>query len=118
MSKSPKLAGKVTVNYRWIEGAHFNHAYYGAQHMQLALKLLLPLGVVRLETNRTALLKEPTPGTIIASSTVYFTDLVAAQAALASAGATLMEDVPNYSNIRPEAHVSEVAIHFGDADIR
>lgn len=106
---------KVTVNYRWSAGAHFDHAYYGSKHMQIARELLRPLGVVRLESNRTVLDKAPKPGTVVATATAYFASVAAAQAAVAAAGASLLADVPNYSNIRPELHISDVAVHYEDA---
>lgn len=112
--QSSSLA-KVTVNYRWSDGAHFNHEYYGSKHMEIAEQLLRPLGVIRLESNRTILEKTPKAGTVIASSTVYFPSVASAQAAVAKVGAALLADVPNYSNIRPELHVSEVAVHYESA---
>lgn len=115
MSHKPSPLGKVTVNYRWCEGAHFDHAYYGTRHMEIATELLRELNVLRLESNRTVLGHEPRPGTVVASSTVYFPSVAAAQAAVAQAGAALLADVPSYSNIRPELHISEVVVHGGSA---
>ena len=103
------------MNYRWSDGAHFDHAYDGSKHMEIAEQLLRPLGVIRLESNRTVLERSPKPATVIASSTVYFASVAAAQAAVAKAGAALLADVSNYSNIGPELHVSEVAVHYESA---
>jgi hypothetical protein len=78
----PVRLAKVTGTYRWREGARFDHAYYESAHARLTTQLLAPLGLVRFE-----------------------------QQALAQVGAELAADLPNYTNIRPSLHVSEVLAH-------
>jgi uncharacterized protein (TIGR02118 family) len=102
---------KITGNYRWQEGAHFDHAYYQQEHMQLTAKLLQPLGLRRLVSEKTVLSTGPKVGQIVASSNAYFDSLSAAQAALAMAGAALLADVPRYTSLRPELHLCEVTEH-------
>lgn len=100
---------KIIGNYRWFDGATFNHAYYQQEHMQLTRQLLTPLGLQRLESDKTLSGTPLKAGQVVASSNAYFDSLPAAQAALAQTGATLIADVANYTNIRPELHISEVA---------
>jgi uncharacterized protein (TIGR02118 family) len=103
---------KISGNYRWFEGAHFDHAYYQTEHMRLTRELLRPLGLLRLESDRTLSAQPPAAGQIIATSHACFATLAAAQAALQQAGAALLADLPNYTSIRPELHLSEVGSHL------
>lgn len=103
---------KITGNYRWVDGARFDHAYYQTEHMQLTRSLLQPLGLRRLESDQTVWPADPKPGQVIACSNAYFDSMAAAQAALAQVGAALMADVPRYTGLRPELHVCEVQQHL------
>lgn len=102
---------KIIGNYRWFDGAKFDHSYYQQEHMRLTSELLLPLGLQRLESDKTLSGAPLKAGQVVASSTAYFETLAAAQAALAQTGAQLVADVPNYTNIRPELHICEVVAH-------
>src|SRR6516164_6482699 len=93
---------KVTGNYRWLEGEHFDDNYYCNHHARLAWRLLHPLGLVRFECDKSLISGEPNGGAIVATSNAYFSSLETAHAALAEAGAQLAADVPRYTNIRPE----------------
>lgn len=107
---STRLA-KVTGIYRWSEGAHFDHDYYGSTHAKLTTDLLGPLGLRRFESDRTVGASGARPGAVVAISNAYFATLGEAQAALAKVGAALAADLPNYTNIRPVLHISEVLVH-------
>lgn len=103
---------KVTGNYRWFNGAKFDHEYYKTEHMRLTRELLLPLGLQRLESDQTLSAEPSSPGQVIATSNAYFVSLPAAHAALAKAGAALLSDVQRYTNIQPELHVCAVTSHI------
>lgn len=103
---------KIIGNYRWFDGANFDHAYYQREHMRITRELLLPLGLQRLESDQTLSGTPLKTGQVVASSNAYFETLAAAQAAMTQTGAQLMADVPNYTNIRPELHISEVAVQM------
>jgi uncharacterized protein (TIGR02118 family) len=107
----PAKLAKVTGIYRWREGARFDHDYYGSEHAQLTTRLLVPLGLLRFESDRVSAASGPMPGSVVAASNAYFGSLAEAQAALSRAGAALAADLPNYTNIRPELHISEVLVH-------
>jgi uncharacterized protein (TIGR02118 family) len=97
--------------YRWKEGAAFDHEYYCSTHMKLTRELLQPLGLIRLESDRYLSPKPPREGDVIAASNAYFETPEAAQAAMASAGAQLMSDVPKYTNLAPEIRMAVVTSH-------
>lgn len=110
-TNQPAKLAKVTGIYRWSEGAHFDHDYYGSTHATLTTELLAPLGLLRFESERTVGSGEPKPGSVVATSNAYFATLGEAQAALTTAGAALGADLSNYTNIRPVLHISEVLVH-------
>ena len=103
---------KIIGKYRWFDGAKFDHSYYQKEHMRLTRELLLPLGLQRLESDKTLSGTPLKTGQVVASSNAYFESLPAAQAALAQTGAQLVSDVSNYTNIRPELHICEVAVYM------
>lgn len=100
--------------YRWIEGANFNHEYYNAEHMRLTQNALAPHGLLRLESDRYISTRPPLAGEIIAASNAYFPSLEIAQAAMTVAGAALIADVPNYTNLKPEIRLCIVTTHSSD----
>jgi uncharacterized protein (TIGR02118 family) len=97
--------------YRWSKDASFDHAYYNAKHMHLTRELLTPHGLIRLESDRYLLSAPPVEGQIIAASNAYFSSVSAAQAALSAVGHLLLEDVKNYTTLKPELHFVEVVSH-------
>ena len=74
---------KIIGNYRWFDGASFDHRYYQQEHMRLTRELLQPLGLQRLESDHTLSATPLKAGQVVASSNAYFESLPAAQAALA-----------------------------------
>ncbi len=100
--------------YRWMEGANFNHEYYDAEHMRLTQETLAPHGLLRLESDRYISTRPPLTGEIIAASNAYFPSIEIAQAAMMLVGATLMADVPNYTNLKPEIRLCIVTTHRSD----
>lgn len=107
----PIRLAKVTATYRWREDARFDHDYYELAHARLTVQLLAPLGLVRFECDRTVGTGTWQPGTVVATSNAYFQSVEAAHEALAKVGVSLAADLPNYTNIRPVLHVSEVFAH-------
>lgn len=102
---------KVIGFYRWSEDGKFDHEYYNSKHMSLTQRLLAPHGLVRLESDRYVLSGPPGPGQIIAASNAYFPSAAISRAAMAAVGSTLMADVANYTNLRPELHFVDVVSH-------
>ena len=102
---------RVTGFYRWAEGAHFDHTYFNSEHARITREALKDLGLLRLESDQFLSPQGPQNGEVIASTNAYFATLEAAQQALAKAGATLMADVVNYTNLKPEIRLSKVSSH-------
>lgn len=110
-TEGPARSAKVTSLYRWADDARFDHDYYGTVHARLATELLAPLGLVRFESDRTVSSQAPRSGAVVATSNAWFATLHEARAALAEAGPALAADLPRYTTIRPELHISEVSLH-------
>src|SRR5690606_15439904 len=102
---------KVTVLYRWREGARFDHGYYHGEHMRIAREALGPLGLVRLESERPLHPGEPRPGQVVALTSAFFGTLEQAQAAARQSAPALMADIPNYTDLQPESYIAQVAAH-------
>jgi hypothetical protein len=102
---------RVTGFYHWVEGAHFDHAYFNSEHGRVTREALSSLGLIGLECDQFISASTPQVGEIIATTNAYFPDLPTAQAALAKAGATLMADLPHYTNLKPEIRLSQVSVH-------
>lgn len=99
---------RVTGLYIWQEGASFDHEYYNGRHMELTKELLLPHGLIRLESDRFLLAKAPRPGDIVAASYAYFETADMAQRAMGIVGQALLQDVPNYTTLLPDIKMSAV----------
>lgn len=97
--------------YRWEDGAHFDHAYYHAEHMKVTKDALSPHGLIRLESDRFLSLSAPVPGQIVAATNAYFPSVETAQAAMAAAAPVLMANVSNYTNLKPQIHFAAVTVH-------
>ncbi|WP_128003565.1 EthD family reductase [Piscinibacter defluvii] len=108
---NPVRLAKVTGTYHWREDARFDHEYYESAHARLTTHLLAPLDLVRFECDRTVGPGPWQPGIVVATSNAYFQSVAAAHEALSRVGAELAADLPNYTNIRPVLHVSEVLAH-------
>jgi uncharacterized protein (TIGR02118 family) len=103
---------RVTGFYKWQEGATFDHDYYNKDHMEFAKEKLLPYGLIRLESDSFLSAAPPQPGDIIAATNAYFESSDKAQAAIAAVGSDLMENVPKYTNLKPELKMSVVTSHL------
>jgi uncharacterized protein (TIGR02118 family) len=103
---------RVTGFYRWKAGAHFDHEYYRAKHMPFVRQLLVPLGLLRLESDQFLTDPQPRDGDIIAATYAYFDSVEVAQAAMAAAGQDLLKSVLNYSTLTPGLVMSVVTSHL------
>jgi uncharacterized protein (TIGR02118 family) len=99
-------------SYRWVEGAHFDHDYYQNEHMRIAKSLLMPLGLRKLLSHKMLMPKDRKAGVVVAQTHAYFDSVDAVKLAIRQAGAELLADVENYTNIRPESYVFEVTEHL------
>lgn len=91
---------RVSVTYPVTEGATFDHDYYQATHVPLAVSAWNP---VRTEIDKGV------NGPHVAAVHMVFPTMEAFQAALESpATADVMADVANYTTIAPDMQISEI----------
>ena len=91
---------KVSVYYPSGEGSTFDHEYYRAKHVPLAMKTW---GLADSE------IEKGINGPYVAAVHFRFDSLDALNAAMAAPGtADVMADVPKYTNIAPVMQTSEV----------
>ncbi|UXI66826.1 EthD family reductase [Tahibacter amnicola] len=102
---------RVSGFYRWRDGARFDHADYAGRHMAMARELLQPFGLTRLESDRRLSAAAPASGEIVAASHAYFATVEDAQNAVVKAGASLLADAANYTDLVPEICLFAVSDH-------
>ncbi len=97
---------KVSVMYPNSDGATFDMDYYCNTHMALVRRLLGDVlkGIAVDEGIR----QEGSPAPFLAIGHLMFVSLEVSESALTSHGATLMADIPNYTNTKPTIQVSEI----------
>lgn len=98
---------RVSVLYRAIEGARFDHHYWSTKHMPLVLETLTP-ELIRAECDR-CLDRDDVAGAppFLAVAHLFFESLPAFEAATSTKGGPATADVPNYTDIAPQILVSE-----------
>jgi len=79
--------------------------------MRIARAALLPMGLLRLESDRVLYPGEPRPGQVVALTNAFFSDLKQAQIAAKQTMAELSADIPNYTNIQPESYFAQALAH-------
>jgi uncharacterized protein (TIGR02118 family) len=98
----------VSVMYPSGPGKQFDHFYYDQPHRTLVLDRLTPLGMTRYETDKG--LSGVAPGsepTYAAIARLYFSNIGEFQQSMATHGAELQADIPNFTNIQPIFQISE-----------
>lgn len=99
---------RVTLLYRYSEGAHFDFDYYIQHHVTMSRRLLAHCGLLSIEVEkciRTLSGEKPDVVCITHLDLERESDF---SKALEIHGAALMADFPNYTNIQPEIYVCEV----------
>ena len=104
---------KVSVMYPNQAGGQFNHEYYRDHHMPL-VKSKMGSALLYYTVDRG--LAGGAPGeaaTYVAMCHLFCDSIDAFQAAFAPHAATIMADLPNYTNIRPVLQISQVTVERG-----
>jgi len=97
---------RVSVLYPNEPGKNFDHDYYANKHMPLVGRLLK---AVRYEIDRGLAGGAPgAPAPFVAACHIYFGSLADFQTNMGAHGKTLMDDIPNYTNIQPQIQISEM----------
>jgi len=101
---------KVSVLYPNEEGKKFDMEYYVNEHMPMVQgKMGASLKGVSVEQGLCG--AEPgSPATYIAMGHLYFDSLEAFQTAFGPHAESMMEDIPNYTDIQPTSQISEVKL--------
>ena len=101
---------KVSVLYPKQEGSHFDMDYYCATHMPMAQRLLAP-AIKGIAVEQGVCGNTPdSPPTYAAMGHLLFESLEAFLAVFLPHAATLVGDIPNYTNVQPTTQISEVKI--------
>lgn len=101
---------KVSVQYPRKDGARFDIDYYVNTHMPLAIERLGPtLRGVTVEQGISAALPDQPPA-FVAACHFLFDSADAFYAAFLPHADVLQGDIPNYTDIEPVIHISEVKL--------
>lgn len=100
---------RITVSYPRSEGAAFDHAYYHDQHRALLIERLTPHGLRGVQMDRCLSDGAGGPPPIVAAAHMMFDALDGFKAGMAAHGRDIMDDVAQYTAIRPLVLISEVA---------
>jgi len=97
---------RVSVLYANEAGKKFDHDYYAKKHMPLVGQLLKP---VRYEVDKGIAGGAPgAPAPFVGACHIYFHSLADFQKAMGTHAKTLMDDIPNYTDIAPQIQISEI----------
>ena len=101
---------RVMVLYPNEPGAKFDFDYYANKHLALALDKLSPRGLVRASWNKGISSADPSaPAPFVAVGELEFSTLEEVHEAFKVVGREVMGDIPNYTNIKPQIHIGEIA---------
>ncbi len=101
---------KVSVMYPNEAGATFDHAYYRDRHMPM-VAAKLGAALVRYTVDKGLAGGAPgAPPAFLASCALYLESLEPFQAVMATQGAAIMADIPNYTNVAPQIEIAEVVV--------
>ncbi|MDH0639311.1 MULTISPECIES: EthD family reductase [Pseudomonas] len=92
----------INVQIMYPAGGSFDWDYYIGTHMPMAERELRPVEWSVFRGTNAGI-----PLTYVAVASIIFTDTEAWEAAFARAGAELLADIPNYTDITPILQVSE-----------
>ena len=99
---------RMSVYYPNDPGGHFDHAYYAGTHRRLVQQRLGPLGLRDVQIERGVAGYAGAPAPYVAVGHLLFDSLPALEAAWSAQGATIVADVPNYTDAQPVIQISEV----------
>ena len=99
---------RVSVMYPNEEGARFDHDYYKGHHMELVAKHMKPFGLIKYEADKGVSGSGGAPAPYIGIGYLYFETLDGYDRGIAEHGATLRNDIPNFTNVTPTRQISEM----------
>lgn len=99
---------KVSVVYPNNPDTHFDFEYYLGTHVPLVGSLLAPAGLRRAEVDRGLGGMPGEPAPFHAMAHLHFDTVEAFTAAFGPHAATILGDIPNYTNAAPSIQISEI----------
>ncbi|SRR5579885_1705829 len=100
---------RVLVSYPNKPGARFDESYYLNQHMPMVAKKLEPHGMNGWSVDRGLSGMMPgTPADHAIQAHLIFDTLEGYKAGLAAEGASILADIPNYTDIQPQIQINEI----------
>lgn len=98
----------VSVLYPHAPGKRFDHAYYEQKHRPLVMDRLAGNGIARYEILQGLSGLGPGSESMFAcTGNLYFNTVGDFQQAMATHGAELQADIPNFTDIQPQFQISE-----------
>ncbi len=102
---------KVTVLYPNEEGKKFDHGYWTSTHLNIVQTLLGPMGLVNGEMEKGVSGTDPdSPPPFVAVAHLYFNTVDEVHSAFIEHAGTIMSDIPNYTDIKPQFQISETLL--------
>ena len=105
MTANPRRC--ITVLYPNTPGVTFDFAYYLEHHATL-IKRLYGDSIAKLELRRGGATPDGSPAPFVAVINIWIEDQAAFDSAGARHGATLIADVPNFTNTMPTIQIDEI----------
>jgi uncharacterized protein (TIGR02118 family) len=103
----------ITVLYPNTPGVTFDFDYYLEHHATL-IDRLYGNSIAKLELRRGSATPDGSPAPFIAIINIWIADQDAFDSASAKHGATLIADVPNFTNTMPTIQIDEIIEHLRD----
>jgi uncharacterized protein (TIGR02118 family) len=99
---------RATVLYP-SSATRFDYDYYVNRHTPMVLDLWKPHGLVNVEISKgISGLMPSTKPPYVTITNLTFTSLEALQSALAAAGAQVMADIANFTDVQPDVQLNEI----------
>jgi uncharacterized protein (TIGR02118 family) len=92
---------RITVLYPNLPQSHFDHDYYLCVHLPLALRLLAPYRMRKVEMDRVLAGLDPAQAALFhCVGLLYFDSVYGFRKGMAARGTEIGGDVANYTNVR------------------
>jgi uncharacterized protein (TIGR02118 family) len=102
---------RVTVSYPTTPGARFDLDYYMQKHMPLVAGLLSKFGMTGYSVSKGLAGFAPgSPAEFMITAQLNIDTMEHLQAGMAAESATIMADIPNYTDIAPHIQIDEVLV--------
>ncbi|GIW81039.1 MAG: hypothetical protein KatS3mg105_2846 [Gemmatales bacterium] len=99
---------RLTAIYRKGPSQKFDFNYYVHKHLQLVREKLGAFGLLKIEVAKGLQSLDGTAAPFVCIANCDFLDLKSLLAGLDKHAASLIADVPNYTDIKPEVQINEI----------